>query len=122
MFLRLIGRIVTVLAASVLTVSCTSLTYVEASGVRHVVGFANVTVTPSATKNGPSVVSVTTLGLAVRLASARQNGAVTLGYDKQTAVDLPANACVDLEAPGACAALANSAPPAIANHASGATQ
>lgn len=113
------GRVLAVLGAGALTASCASLTYVDASGAKHVVGFANVTVAPAKTGSAPSVLSVTTFGLAVRMASARQNGAVTLGYDRQTVLDLPPNACVDLGAGGPCAALANST--AVADRPPGAT-
>jgi len=114
------ARLVAVAATGVLTASCASVTYVDASGAKHVMGFADVTVAPPKTTSAPLVLSVTTFGLAVRMASARQNGAVTLGYDKQTVLDLPANACVDLTTAGPCEALANST--AGSNRSSGATQ
>lgn len=116
------ARLAAIVIAGLVAASCASVTYVDASGGRHVVGFANVTIPPSANAAAPSVVSVTTLGLAVHMASPGQSAAMTLGYDRQTVLDMPANACVDLAHDGPCAASAGPASPLLSNRANGATQ
>jgi hypothetical protein len=87
-----------------------AVSYVDSKNVRHVIGFVDVALpSPAAEAAGPtpSVVSVTSLG--VHVYSGTQNGSgLVVGYGKETVVTMPNNSCVDLSAPGLCAAVSPS--------------
>lgn len=87
------------------TAGC-AVSYVDSKNVRHIIGFVDVALpaTPAETSGPtPSVVSVTSFG--VHAYSGTQNGSgLVVGYGKETVVTMPNNACVDLNAPGLCAA------------------
>ncbi len=82
--------------------------YVDSNNVRHVIGLVDVAIPATGTESaGPvaSAVSVTSVGLYVYSGSPNGSG-VVLGYGKETVLLMPNNACVDLNAPGVCAAAA----------------
>ncbi len=91
---------------SVLTLpsACVSLSYTDAQNRRHVIGFVDITLDDAAVPGETSAVSVTQIGL-----GAQGNGLI-LGYQKETRVRIPPNACVDLDRPGPCKSLA---PPSV---------
>jgi hypothetical protein len=87
-----------------------SFSYVDSKDVRHVIGFVDVSLPSQSASNGapePSIVSVTSVGIHA-YSGAPNGGGVVLGYGRETALLIPNNACVDLAAPGACAAAARS--------------
>jgi len=86
-----------------------AVSYVDSKNVRHVIGFVDVALPSAATEASgptPSVVSVTSLGVHVYSGTANGSGLV-VGYGKETVLTMPNNACVDLSAPGLCAAAAS---------------
>lgn len=85
-----------------------AFSYVDSSNVRHIIGFVDVALPAApaeAASPTPSVVSVTSLGVHVYSGTANGSGLV-VGYGKETVVVMPNNACIDLGAPGLCAAAA----------------
>jgi len=81
---------------------CLSISYVDSSNRRHVVGFVDVVVEPTDPgKAEPAVVSVTTVGVHMYSGGAGGSG-VVVGYAQETTVVVPNNSCVSLEKPGAC--------------------
>lgn len=80
--------------------------YVDAEHNRHVIGMLDIT-TPPASAQPVTSVTLTTVGLSVY----RQSGsdsAISLGYNQQTVVSLPNNACLDLARSSVCAASSDS--------------
>jgi hypothetical protein len=83
-----------------------AFSYVDSRNVRHVIGFVDVALPAAPTEASgptPSVVSVTSVGVHV-YSGTSNGGGVVLGYGKETVLIMPNNACVDLNAPGVCAA------------------
>lgn len=91
---------------------CLSVSYVDSSNRRHVIGFVDVVVEsadPGSGKPEPAVVSVTTVGVHMYSGGAVCNGSgVVVGYAHETTVVVPNNSCVSLEKPGACASSSSS--------------
>lgn len=87
---------------------CLSISYVDSSNRRHVIGFVDVVVEqadPGSGKPEPAVVSMTTVGVHMYSSGAGGNssgGGVVVGYAQETTVLMPNNSCVSLEKPGAC--------------------
>lgn len=88
----------------VLNAAGCAYSYVDSNNVRHIVGIVDVALPAAPAESvGPSVVSVTSLGVHV-YSGTSNGGGVVLGYGKETVLTMPNNACVDLGAPGVCAA------------------
>lgn len=81
--------------------ACVSLNYTDAQNRRHVIGFVDITLDDAVAPGETSAVSVTQFGLGAQAGG--QGSGVILGYQKETRVRVPANACVDLNRPGPCA-------------------
>jgi hypothetical protein len=87
------------------TTGC-AVSYVDSKNVRHIIGFVDVALPMAPAEAAgptPSVVSVTSFGVHAYSGTANGSGLV-VGYGKETVVTMPNNACVDLSAPGLCAA------------------
>ena len=93
---------------------CVSYSYVDKNNVQHLVGFVHATIAPTDAAGAgaaPRVLDVYGLGLSMNSVP-DAGSAFTLGYAHQRLILLPNNSCVDLNAPGPCAANAAAAPPA----------
>jgi hypothetical protein len=84
---------------------CASISYVDSHKNRHVIGFVDIT-TPSSdgtpAQPATSAVTLTTFGLAL-YRRPDSNSGITLGYNKETLVSLPNNACLNLDDSSICA-------------------
>jgi hypothetical protein len=99
-----LARLAGLLALACAQAGCASLSYVDSGGARHVVGLVALTLPPSAAGEAVAM-TLTTVGLSVRTGGDGE-GQATLGFSHDRLVSVPANACVDLNAPGPCRDLA----------------
>jgi hypothetical protein len=67
------------------------------------VGFVDVALDGPASPQSTTVTSISSLGLRV-YSSGDGTGGIALGYARETIAVVPPNGCVDLSAPGPCAA------------------
>ncbi len=90
-----------VLAFALSAAGCVSYTYVDANRIQHVVGFVDVAMTPPATTSATAV-TLRSFGFSF-FRHPNAGSDVSLGYSEQSIVNLPDNACLDLQAKGLCA-------------------
>lgn len=95
------GLRLALLGAFALPSACVSLSYTDAQQRRHVIGFVDITLDDAVAPGDTSAVTVTQVGLGVQAGG--QGSGLILGYQKDTRVRVPPNACVDLNRPGPCA-------------------
>lgn len=92
---------------SVLTLpaACVSLSYTDAQNRRHVIGFVDIALDDAPAPGETSAVSVTQIGLGAQIGAGggSPGSGLMLGYQKETRVRVPPNACLDLDRPGPCA-------------------
>jgi len=91
-----------VAALVLLAQGCVSYSYVDAHQVQHVVGFVDIAMTPPSGKAGATAVTLRAFGLSFFRHPTAGSG-VALGYSEQSIVNLPDNACLDLQTKGVCA-------------------
>jgi hypothetical protein len=92
------------LAPAFLLGGCLSVSYVDSSNRRHVIGFLDMVIeqaAPASTVPEPTTISMTTVGLHI-YSGAPEGSGVAIGYVQGTMVIMPDNSCVSLERPGAC--------------------
>lgn len=85
--------------------ACVSYSYVDAAGTQHVVGWVKLDLPPPA-PGGAGALSITTLGLSAYARPATGAG-IALGYNKETLLAVPDNACIDMRTFGVCGARAH---------------
>lgn len=84
---------------------CLSVSYVDSSNRRHVIGFVDVVVdqaAPGSEKSEPAAVSIMTVGVHMYSGAPGGGSGVIVGYAQETTVLMPNNSCISLEKPGAC--------------------
>lgn len=104
------GLRLALLGVFTLSSACISLSYTDAQNRRHVIGFVDITLDGAAAPGETSAVSVTQIGLGAQVNVGDGGNGLILGYQKETRVRIPPNACVDLARPGPCKSLA---PPSV---------
>jgi hypothetical protein len=111
---RLRGFSTTAIATAALIpalTGCVSYTYLDDHNVQHVVGFVDLAITPAGpppADPAPKLNSISAIGLSAY--SNPNGGGVALGYTKEVFLIVPDNSCIDLGAPGPCAARSQQSP------------
>lgn len=83
---------------------CLSISYVDSSNRRHVIGFVDMVVdqaAPGSSAPEPTTISMTTVGIHM-YSGAPEGSGLAIGYVQGTMVIMPDNSCVSIERPGAC--------------------
>lgn len=84
--------------------ACVSYSYVDAAGTQRVIGWVKLEL-PAPAPGGAGAMSITTLGLSA-YARPTTGAGVALGYNRETLLAVPDNACIDMRAFGVCGARA----------------
>jgi len=99
--------VIGIVAAILISAStgCVSYTYLDDHNVQHVVGFVDLAIIPAGpppADPAPKLNSISAIGFSAY--SNPDGGGVALGYTKETFLILSDNSCIDIGAPGPCAA------------------
>jgi hypothetical protein len=84
---------------------CVSYSYLDDQKIQHVIGFVDLAIIPAGpppADPAPKLDSISAIGLSAY--SNPDGGGVALGYTRETFLILPGNSCIDIGAPGPCAA------------------